>query len=146
MIQRAGQATIDRLKTQLGDDPKTWLWGKMHTIQWVNPIRRSGVGTDWLGTIAHPVDGSGETLHRGWYDYDNLYGVTHTAAVRMVVDFGDSEKVRAVLAVGTTARTFHEHQKDQISAYLSSEPKHWSFSDQAIKAHAIHTLKLLPKR
>ncbi len=146
MIQRAGKAAIARLKPKLGADPKTWLWGKVHTIQWVNPIRRSGIGMDWLGTIAHPVDGSGETLYRGWYDYDDPYGVTHTAAVRMVVDFGDSEKVRAVLAGGTTARTFHDHQKDQIAAYLTGEPKHWWFSDKAIKEHAKSRLKLVPKQ
>lgn len=98
-----------------------------------------------LGTIPHPAPGSGETLYRGWYDYDDPYDVTHTAAVRMVVDFADSEKVRAVMAGGTTARTFHPHQKDQIDAYLSGQSLHWWLSDQAISDHAKHTLSLVPR-
>ncbi len=146
MIQRAGKAAIARMAPGLGRDPSTWLWGKVHTIQWVNPIRRSGIGKDWLGTAAHPVAGSGETLYRGWYDYDKPYAVSFAAAVRMVVDFGDSEKVQAILAGGSTARTFHPHQKDQIPAYLSGEPKHWWFSDQAIDSHAVSKLVLVPRK
>ncbi len=144
MIRRGGKAAIARLEPQLGADPESWLWGKVHTLQFVNPIRRSGVGMSWLGTRAFGVAGSGETLYRGWYDFDDPYGVTHTAAVRMVVDFGDREKVRAVLAGGTTGRTFHPHQKDQIDAYLSGQPLHWWFSDEALQAHTSSRLQLVP--
>jgi penicillin amidase len=124
MIQRGGRQAIVRLSPQLGPDLHSWDWGRVHTIQFVNPIRRSGIGRDWLGTSARPVNGSGETLYRGWYNFNDPSQVTFAAALRMVVDFGDSEKVRAVLAGGTTGRTFHPHQKDQIDAYLSGEPKH----------------------
>ena len=146
MIQRAGKATIARLKPQLGTNPQQWQWGKIHTMQWVNPIRRSGVGMNWLGTKPIPANGSAETLYRGWYDFDDPYGVTHTAAVRMVVDFGDNEKVRAVLAGGESARTFHAHQKDQIDAYMSGAPLHWWFSDKAIEEHTQSRLTLAPKQ
>jgi len=145
MIRRGGRAALPRLAPQLGADPTQWNWGQVHTMQFDNPIRRSGVGREWLGSGPHPVDGSGETLYRGWYSFGNPYEVTFAAALRMVVDFGDSEKVRAVLAGGTTARTFHPHQKDQIDAYVSGEPMHWWFSDKAIEAHAVSRLRLVPE-
>jgi penicillin amidase len=145
MIQRAGKSAVARLQPQLGSDPSQWLWGKVHTMQWVNPIRRSGAGMNWLGTDPIPANGSAETLYRGWYDFDDPYGVTHTAAVRMVVDFGDSDKVRAVMAGGETARTFHPHQKDQIDAYMSGAALHWWFSDEAIEEHAQTRLTLVPQ-
>lgn len=145
MIQRAGKAAIARMSPELGSDPKSWDWGKVHTIQWYNPLRRSGVGTDWLGTAKLPMDGSTETLYRGMFSFGEPYDVAVSAALRMVVDFGDSDKVRAVMGGGTTARTFHPHQKDQVEAYLSGEPKHWWFSDEAIKEHAKSSLQLVPK-
>lgn len=145
MIQRGGKAAIARMEPHLGSDPSLWLWGKVHTIQWHNPIRRSGLGMEWLGTAKFPMDGSAETLYRGMYTFSEPYDVNFSAALRMVVDFGDSEKVRAVMAGGTTARTFHPHQKDQVDAYLSGAPLHWWFSDQAIKAHTKSSLRLVPK-
>ena len=144
MIRRAGKSALARLQGELGADPNQWQWGKVHTIQWVNPIRRSGIGANWLGTKPIPVNGSGETLYRGWYNLNDPYGVTHTAAVRMVVDFGDNEKVRAVMGGGEVARTFHPHQKDQIDAYVSGQPLHWWFSDQALDQHAQSRLALMP--
>ncbi|MEO2030991.1 MAG: penicillin acylase family protein [Planctomycetaceae bacterium] len=145
MIRRAGRAALARWRPQLGADPQSWLWGHVHTVQFVNPIRRSGFGSEQLGTAALPVDGSGETLYRGGYSFNDSCAVTFAAAVRMVVDFGDSEKVRAVMAGGSTGRTFHAHLKDQIDPYLSGEPKHWWFSDKAIEEHAKSRLRLVPQ-
>lgn len=144
LIVRAGLATINRMEPQLGSDPLKWRWGDVHTLSFVNPLRRSGMGSVALGTGPMAAAGSGETLYRGWYGYDDPYHVTSTAALRMVVDFGDNEKVRAVVAGGTVARTFHPHQQDQVDAYMSGQPLHWWFSDQAIEAHATSKLTLSP--
>ncbi len=144
IIRQAGRAVLNMLAPRLGPDPSEWHWGRVHTIRFDNPIRRSGVGRDWLGTADLPMDGSGETLYRGWYDFDDPHRVTFAAALRMVVDFGDSDKVRAVLAGGSTGRTFHPHQKDQIDAWLTGTPQHWWFSDRAVQQHAQSRLKLVP--
>ena len=129
---------------KLGDDPKKWQWGKIHTLELVNPIRREGTGKTWLGSGPMPIGGSGETLYRGWYDYDKPFEVTHCAALRMVADFADKEKVVAVLPGGVSGRTFNPHQKDQIDAFMSGEKMFWWFSDKAIDKHAKSKLVLKP--
>ena len=90
------------------------------------------------------MGGSTETLYRGWYDFDDPFGATHTASLRMVVGLADQEKIRAVLPGGVVGRTFHPHQKDQIHAFMSGELLHWWFSDEAIEEHATHRMTLLP--
>ncbi|HAC92229.1 MAG TPA: penicillin acylase family protein, partial [Planctomycetaceae bacterium] len=110
MIVRAGLSALERLMPMLGSDPAKWRWGDVHTLSFVNPLRRSGLGSGILGTGPLAAAGSGETLYRGWYAYDDPYHVISTAALRMVVDLGDNEKVTAVVAGGTVARTFHPHQ------------------------------------
>ena len=109
------------LNPTLGPDPEKWQWGKVHTLEIVNPIRRNGAGKALLGSGPMPMGGSGETLYRGWYDYDKPFGVTHCASLRMVADFSDNDKILAVLPGGVTGRTFHPHQKDQIEAFMSGE-------------------------
>ncbi|MCP4722371.1 MAG: penicillin acylase family protein, partial [Desulfobacteraceae bacterium] len=132
------------LGPKLGNDPQKWQWGKIHTLELVNPIRRKGTGKRWLGSGPMPMGGSGETLYRGWYDYDKPFEITHCAALRMVVDFADNEKVVAVLPGGVSGRTFDPHQKDQIDAFMSGKKMFWWFSDKAIDKNAKSTLVLNP--
>lgn len=128
----------------MGSDPEKWQWGKMHTLELVNPLRRNGAGKTLLGSGPMPMGGSGETLYRGWYDYDKPFGVTHCAALRMVIDFSDNDKIQAVLPGGVTERTFHPHMKDQIKAFMTGEKKYWWFSDKAINDHEKSKMTLVP--
>jgi len=144
LFHLAALSAKEFLVPKLGNDPKKWQWGKIHTLELVSPIRRKGPGKTWLGTGPMPVGGSGETLYRGWYDYDKPFEVTHCAALRMVVDFSDREKVVAVLPGGVSGRTFDPHQKDQIDAFMSGKKMFWWFSDKAIDKHTKSTLVLNP--
>ena len=132
------------LVPKLGDDPKKWQWGKIHTLELVNPIRREGTGKTWLGSGPMPMGGSGETLYRGLYGYDKPFEVTICGALRMVVDFADKEKVVAILPGGVSGRTFNPHQKDQIDTFMSGKKMFWWFSDKAIDKHAKSKLVLKP--
>ncbi len=132
------------LNPVLGPDPEKWQWGKVHTLELVNPLLRNGAGKALLGSGPMPMGGSGETLYRGWYDYDKPFDVTHCAALRMVADFSDNDKILAVLPGGVAGRTFHPHQKDQIEAFMSGEKKYWWFSDKAIDKHETSKMTLTP--
>ncbi len=132
------------LSPTLGNDPEKWQWGKIHTLELVNPIRRNGAGKTLLGSGPMPMGGSGETLYRGAYNYDKPFDVAYCASLRMVADLSDREKVVAVLPGGVTGRTFHSHQKDQVDAFMSGEKMYWWFSDKAIDEHEKSKLILKP--
>ncbi|WP_300456602.1 penicillin acylase family protein [Desulfobacula sp.] len=132
------------LSSHLGDTPEKWQWGKVHALELVNPIRRKGIGKALLGSGPMPMGGSGETLYRGSYDYDTPFAVSYCAALRMVADLSDREKVLAVLPGGVTGRTFRSHQKDQVAPFMSGEKRYWWFSDTAIDEHQTSKLILVP--
>ncbi|MEM8931117.1 MAG: penicillin acylase family protein [Acidobacteriota bacterium] len=144
LIRRAGEAARTRLAPEVGPDPRDWRWGDVHHLTFTDAIRRDGPGARWLGSGPHPAPGSGETLHRGWYDFPEPFGITHTASLRMVIDLGDPEKVRAVLPGGVAGRLFHPHRTDQIDDFVDGSVLHWWFSDRAIDLHAEHRLRLVP--
>ena len=108
----------------------------------MSPIRREGIGKEFLGGGSHPFAGSGETLHRGIYDFSNPFATTTTASLRMVADLSDDDKVLAVLPGGVSGRLFHPHNKDQIKAFINGEKMYWWFSDKAIQEHMKTTLLL----
>ena len=90
------------------------------------------------------MGGSGETLYRGIYKYNEPYAVTTFASLRMVADLSDDEKVVAVLPGGITARLFDPHFKNQVKPFLTGEKVYWWFSDKSIEAHAKYQLVLNP--
>lgn len=142
------QAALDVTKTlgsRLGQDPNKWLWGEVHQLEFVSPIRREGFGKGLVGGGSHPFHGSGETLCRGIYDFNDPFNVTISASLRMVVDLGDNEKVLAVLPGGVSGRLFDPHTTDQIKAFIHGDKVYWWFSDTAIQAHSKTTLVLNPQ-
>lgn len=144
LLRRAGKKARQRLTETLGANPENWKWGKQHQLEFVSPLRREGIGKGLLGGGTHPASGSGETLLRGRYAFDDPYQINLSASLRMVADMGDPDKVLAVLPGGVTGRLFHPHTTDQIEKFMSGEKAYWWFSDAAIAAHAETTLTLKP--
>jgi penicillin amidase len=145
LFHKAAQIASEKLRSSLGQDPKEWKWGKVHTIEFVSPIRREGFGKGLLGDGPHSFQGSGETLHRAIFAFHDPFKVTTSASLRMVADLSDDDKILAVLPGGVSGRIFHPHAKDQIKAFISGEKMYWWFSDKAIQEHKKTILLLQPK-
>ena len=144
LFHHAALNALKRLQPTLGDNPAGWLWGKVHSHEFLSPIRRSGTGKEWLGGGTHPAMGSGETLYRGAYNFNKPFNVTISASLRMVADLGDPDKILAVLPGGITGRQFDPHTTDQIKSFMNGEKVYWWFSDRVIKEHTRNTLMLNP--
>jgi penicillin amidase len=145
LFYQAGLKAAQDLGSSLGKDPQQWLWGKVHQMEFVNPIRRKGFGKDLVGGGSHPAPGSCETLYRGIYGFNEPFGVTISASMRMVADLSDEDKILAVLPGGVCGRLFHPHTKDQIEAFMNGDKVYWWFSDKAIKDHSRTVLTLTGK-
>jgi penicillin amidase len=144
LFHQAALIAGENLASTLGADPDEWLWGKVHVHEFVSPIRRSGAGKDLLGGGSHPAPGSGQTLYRGIYDFNQPYKVTVSASLRMVADLGDPDKILAVLPGGVAGRQFDPHTTDQVKSFMDGSKVYWWFSDKAIREHTQHTLTLSP--
>jgi len=144
LFHKAAQTASEKLRASLGPDPREWKWGKVHTIEFVSPVRREGFGKGLLGDGPHSFQGSGETLHRAIYAFHDPFKVINSASLRMVADLSDDDKILAVLPGGVSGRFFNPHAKDQIKAFISGEKVYWWFSDKAIQEHKKSTLLLKP--
>ncbi|MBW2179213.1 MAG: penicillin acylase family protein, partial [Deltaproteobacteria bacterium] len=145
LFHQAALSVKEELGAKYGKNPKDWLWGKAHLMEFVSPIRRKGFGKGFIGAGSHPAPGSQETLYRGYYKFTKPYNVYVPASLRMVADLGDNDKILAVLPGGVSGRLFDKHMKDQVKPYMNGDKMYWWFSDSAIKEHAKHTLILSPQ-
>jgi len=145
LLHQAAFDVTETLGSRIGQDPTKWVWGKVHQLEFVSPIRREGFGKGLVGGGSHPFFGSGETLCCGMYDFNDPFNVTISASLRMVADLGDDDKVLAVLPGGVSGRLFDPHTKDQIKAFMHGNKVYWWFSDTAIQEHSKTTLVLSPQ-
>jgi penicillin G amidase len=145
LFYKAGLKISQDLASSLGKDPKRWVWGSVHQIEFLSPIRTKGFGTGLLGGGSHPAPGSGETLNCGIYRFSEPFDVVVSASLRMVADLSDQDKVLAVLPGGVCGRLFHPHTKDQVEPFMNGDKVYWWFSDSAISEHAKTRLELMPQ-
>jgi penicillin G amidase len=145
LFYQAGLKVSQDLASSLGKDPKRWIWGNVHQIQFLSPIRTKGFGTGPLGGGKHPAPGSGETLNSGIYRFNEPFDVIVSASLRMVADLSDQDKILAVLPGGVCGRLFHPHTKDQVEPFMNGDKVYWWFSDKAIQEHAETKLELMPQ-
>lgn len=137
IIHMAGQEAL----TQFGDIPK---WGDIHKIEFLNGLLFDGPLKSLVGGGTYPMSGSGETLYRSKYHFNEPFAPYYSASMRMVIDMSDDDKVMAVLAGGVSGKIFDKHYKDQTDAFMSGKRTYWWFSDRMIKAHAVSTVTLNP--
>ncbi|MBI5936610.1 MAG: penicillin acylase family protein [Betaproteobacteria bacterium] len=55
--------------------------------------------------------------------------------LRRVVDFGDPDKIEAVLAGGVSERLFQPHQNDQAKLWAANQRRPWWFNPAQAEAH-----------
>lgn len=144
VIRAAAPRARTELQAAYGNDVSAWQWGRAHELRFVSPLRRRGTGQAWLGGIAAPRAGSGETLDRGVYDFDKPYAVNYFASMKMVADFGQPDRIEAVIAGGVSERHFQPHQNDQARLLLAGERRAWWLDPAKAEANARHTLRLTP--
>jgi len=145
IVRRAAGKVRADLSERHGKDPNAWRWGAEHQLKFDSPLRRAGLGRDFLGRAAQPYDGSSETVMRALSaGFKSGHEVQVIASMRIVADLADDQKVEAVVSGGVVERQFHAHQKDQIEALLAGELLPWWFDRQAIERHAKHRQSLLP--
>jgi penicillin amidase len=135
------RAAIEALQ---GQDMATWQWGQAHRLAFVSPLRRKGSGQELVGGFSLDKSGSGETLNRGVYDFKAPYDVKFFASMQLVVDFGDPDKIEAVLAGGVSERHFQPHQNDQAKRWAAGQRTAWWFNPAQAEAMAVSRATLTP--
>ncbi|MCX7176398.1 MAG: penicillin acylase family protein [Proteobacteria bacterium] len=144
VIRGAAPRARATLEAAQGKDPSAWLWGKAHTLRFVSPLRREGAGQELLGGFTLERSGSGETLNRGVYDFQKFFDVKYFASMQLVVDFGDPDKIEAILAGGVSERLFQAHQNDQAKLWAAGQRRPWWFNPRQAEANAKSRVVLSP--
>ncbi|WP_051230205.1 penicillin acylase family protein [Haliea salexigens] len=144
VIRAAAPRARALLEELQGSDPAAWRWGTAHTLAFVSPLRPRGFGSGVAGGFELERSGSGETLNRGIYAFEEPFAAIFFASMKLVVDFADPDKVEAILAGGVVERHFQRHQNDQAHLWADGERRPWWFSPAQVRAHARTETRMVP--
>ena len=141
------EARLDLTK-ELGKDPASWEWGKLHDIRFTHKV----LGGDDVPAAVRklfnrgpvPLPGGSAIVNANGWDASQGFGVTYGPSMRMVVDLGNLDRSRWVNQTGNSGHAFHDHYDDQVEAWAKNETFPWPFSEKAVREASGETLQLVP--
>ena len=137
------------LTVQLGKDPATWQWGRLHRLELHHPVLGGGNAPWPVSTLVDPgpaaVSGGGSIVNaNAWDAASGSYQVVAGPAMRMVLDLADWDAGTWVTLTGTSGHPGSTHYTDQLGAWVDGRQYPWPFSRDAVRDASRATLVLSP--
>jgi penicillin G amidase len=142
-IQSAWNKTLAHLRTQFGNDPAQWTWGRAHTLTHTHPLGIQSIRGKALNAGPYPVPGGHETPN----NFDNPIGplphaVLWGPSTRRVIDMADPEQSQGINPVGQSGVWGDAHYADQAAKHSLGGYRPHRLSEADITQHTRSVLVL----
>jgi len=144
-ISAALTSAVETLRARFGAEPAAWEWGRVRPLRLLHPL---GVRAPLdrlfnLGPV--PIGGDSNTVAQsGVQPLDPLANPTVIANHRTVIDLGDPEGSRFVIAGGQSGNPGSPHYADLFALWQRGEGVPIAWSDDAVAAATTERLHLTP--
>ncbi len=112
------QAVAD-VRERLGDDPRMWRWGTLHTVEFRHPFGLRPPLNAIFNVGPFPTGGASTALVSGEYSFNAPYTVSVGPSYRQIFDLGDPSFARVVLPPGQSGHAFHPDYDNQAQLWLN---------------------------
>lgn len=159
ILARSLAAATAFCEQKLGSDRHAWQWGKLHTYNWVSDStkmapyldagQRAGLGAikGYLDRGPYPAGGDHSTLNVSAYNWGQNFDTWLIPAMRIVVDFGQSEPMLGVNSSGQSGNPASPHYADGIDAWLKGDYMSFPFQSQNLdRVYGSKRLTLVPQK
>ena len=139
-------AVEERLREKAGAHSGNWAWGTVRPLTLEHAVGKLPVlkGIFNVGPISFGGDGS--TLSQASVPFDDPFGnPVGIPNLRMVLDVGNWEASRWVLAGGQSGNPLSRHYADQVQRWERGQGIAIAWSPDSVKAAAKAKLRLTPK-
>jgi len=144
-VAEAWRASLQHLRTTLGDDTTQWRWGQAHTLTHHHPL-----GVQWpldalLNVGPLPAPGGHEMPNNLSHRIGPApWAVGYGPSTRRLIDLADADHSLGINPLGQSGVPFDRHYSDQAQRFINGEyvPQHLSADD--VTANTRSTLTLQP--
>lgn len=135
IVRLAFEEAISSLKTDFGEESKSWTWDKVHTLEHGHPIGQVALLRRFFNVGPFPVIGAKEVINNMAFPYDStrIYKVSSGPSTRRIVDFSDIENSQSILPTGQSGNPFSPHYEDQAEMFINGEFRKMMMNELEIK-------------
>ncbi|MEM7339304.1 MAG: penicillin acylase family protein [Actinomycetota bacterium] len=127
------------LAAELGPDPETWRWDRVHTMVSPHPLASARPGMGHLHPPTDGVAGDGDTVRCASINPASGLGSAAGSVARYVFDLSDWDASGWVVPHGVSGRRDDGHDLDQRATWLACELLPMLYSPTALAANTMST-------
>ncbi|WP_152221276.1 penicillin acylase family protein [Pseudomonas sp. SCB32] len=159
ILARSLAAATAFCEQKMGSDRNAWQWGKLHTYEWVSDSTKMAPNLSaseraslsaikgYLDRGPYPAGGDHTTLNVSAYHWGQDFDTWLIPAMRIVVDFGQSEPMIGVNSSGQSGNPASPHYADGIDAWLKGNYMSFPFQSQNLdRVYGTKRLTLIPQK
>jgi penicillin G amidase len=136
---------VSWLRTQLGDDPKSWQWGKIHGAIFPHPLGLQKPLDQVFNRGPFPIGGDTDTPCQTATQPNTPYNNNSWApSFRQIVDMGDLSNSLTIFPPGESGQLGSPHYADLIELWLKGEYLPMLWTRQQIENNVEGRLVLTP--
>jgi penicillin amidase len=142
-VRCAFTAAIAELSAQLGNDPESWEWGKLHALVLAHPLSSVAV-LDQIFALNRgpfPVGGSFHTVSPYSYDNNKPFDANHGSSHRHIFDLSNWDNSLTVIPTGNSGIPASPHYCDQTERYVNGKYHADYFSKEKIVENAMYHMR-----
>jgi len=136
---------VRRLRTEHGNDPSAWAFGRLRTLILHHPLSRKRWLAPFFNRGPFPFGGDADTINQGAVlPLAPLAPVDNIASLRMVIDVGAWSNSRFSLPGGQSGNPLSPHYDDLLPLWLRGDGVPIAWTDEEVRQATVHTLELMP--
>jgi penicillin amidase len=140
-------SAVDEVSQRLGDDPKTWAWGRLHQAEFIHALSPLATPEAQAAMKAGPTQMAGTSnspMAATWRADD--FRVTAGASFRMVLDVGHWDESRVINTPGQSGDPDSPHFRDLFPLWVKGDYVPLVYSRAAVDAATETVIRLTPAR
>ena len=147
MKTKALDLALADLTRRLGPDRSRWRWDALHTVQAAHRPFSNVPSIARFFDLTLPIGGDANTVDVAGYSIDDEaapFVVHHGPSLREIVDFGDLEQSRFIVATGESGNRLSPFYANLFERWGRVESVPMQMRRDAVEQGAVGTLRLMP--
>ena len=145
LLQKSFAEAVDYMKSQYGDAPADWRWGRLHTATFNHPLGSVQPLDRIFNAGPIGVPGGVTTVFATAFRSQSPYNARSITSQRQIVDLADFENSIHVDTTGQSGQPFNKHFSDQVLLWREVKFTPFTFTREAVEKMREGTLVLQPQ-
>ena len=121
-INKTFLSTLKKLQEKLGSEQNEWKWGRVHTVEFQNPLGKIWPLSKLFNLGPYPVAGGNFQINNlGTRRHTDNFTVRIGPATRRLIDFKDPKTSFGIIPTGNSGRIKSPHYSNQIKLYQKGQ-------------------------